>query len=109
MRRLAALALLLAACGAPAEEDISGGDSALGEDAYKAYADLAGIEPDASHAVVVGLRGVSFDGTSHATTYAHAFDDVLVVLTTDKRAVRFRASTHPFQNAASGVPDVDGD
>src|SRR3954470_14618981 len=108
MRRLAVL-LALVACGAPAGDEVSAGDSALGEDAYQAYADLAGIEPDASPAVVVGLRGVSFDGTAHDTTFAHAFDDVLVVLTTDRRAVRFRASTHPFESAAPGVPDVDGD
>jgi hypothetical protein len=108
------LACVLAGCGgAQTEDDASGADSALGADAYGAYADFArdaGLDPDASHgATVIGLRGVSFEGQAHATSYVHAFDDTLVVLTSDERVVRFHASTHPFQNAAPGVPDVDGD
>ncbi len=106
------LACVLAGCGSGAsEDDASGADSALGADAYAAYADLAregGHDPNGA-TVVLGLRGVTYEGEAHATTFVHAFDDTLVVLTADQRVLRFHASTHPFQNAAPGVPDVDGD
>jgi hypothetical protein len=107
------LGCVLAGCASNADDDASAAGSALGADAYGAYADFAranGLDPDASRgATVIGLRGVSFEGEAHATTFAHAFDDTLVVLGSDKRVLRFHASTHPFQNAAPGVPDVDGD
>jgi hypothetical protein len=113
-----AAALALGGCGASsgdAESTDEGAASALGADAWRAYGDLAragGLDPDAAdsaRASVIGLRGGAHDGASHATTYVLAFDDTFAVMTSDHRVLRFRGSTHPFQNTAPGVPDVDGD
>ena len=109
-------ALGLTGCAADSTTDddaSSAGASALGSDAYRTYADLAtegGAAPAAGNVTVLGLRGLSIDGTSHATSYGHAFDDTFVVLRADGTVSRFAGSTHPFELAGvPGVPDADGD
>ncbi|MDB4935262.1 MAG: hypothetical protein JWP87_2234 [Labilithrix sp.] len=102
------------ACTAQAGDDVAlDAPSALGAGAYRTYAELANAHGAAAapgSVTVLGLRGLSFDGATHATTYRHAFDDTLVVLRADGTADRFPASTHPFElSGVPGVPDVDGD
>lgn len=103
------------ACAAPATGDdgVADDHAALGSDAYRVYAELAaeaGAAPSPGAVTVLGLRGLSLDGTVHATKFAHAFDDTLVVLRADGSVARFAASTHPFElQGVPGVPDVDGD
>lgn len=58
---------------------------------------------------VLGLRGLSRDGNTHATTSARQYDDTFVVLTADGRAREFRGATHPGQNSSTASPDVTGD
>jgi hypothetical protein len=105
----------LAGCAAPAASDEAVADdpAALGSDAYRLYADLAaegGAAPSPGAVTVLGLRGLSIDGTKHATRYGHAFDDTLVVLRADGSVERFPASTHPFEReGVPGVPDANGD
>lgn len=118
---LASMSLLVGGCAAEpgAAEEAAGGTSALGEvgelgaDAYRAYGDLAkeaGATPSAGTVTVLGLRGLSIEGTTHATSYVRAFDDTLVVLRADGTVDRFAGSTHPFErNGVPGVPDVNGD
>ena len=116
---LVAAALGVTGCAAAPpsdDDDTSGaGTSALGSDAYRTYADLATAggaapAPAPGSVTVVGLRGLSIDGVSHATTYGHAFDDTFIVLRADGTVARFAGSTHPFELAGvPGVPDVDGD
>lgn len=123
MLRALSISLLVAATslGCTATETRQG-DEAQGEDAlttlgpeaFRVYADLAkeaGAAPASGSVTVLGLRGLSIDGESHATTFARAFDDTLVVLRADgASAVRFAASTHPFElNGVPGVPDANGD
>ncbi|HSO40782.1 MAG TPA: hypothetical protein VLT33_49995 [Labilithrix sp.] len=88
--------------------------TALGPEAYRAYAALAtegGAAPVAGTVTVLGLRGLSIDGASHGTTFGHAFDDTIVVFRADGASVlRFAGSTHPFElRGVPGVPDVNGD
>jgi hypothetical protein len=108
-----AVSLALAACSAAPEDDAAtSAPSALGTDAYETYADFAraeGADPRPGTVTVIGLRGLSTDGEQHATTYAHAFDDTLVVLRADGKVDRFPAATHPHQSHGGGVPDVDHD
>jgi hypothetical protein len=100
-----ALAALLVGCTAgPAEDDEASSDNALGGTDFDRYAQIArdnGVEVDGSTAVVIGLR--------NGGNYVKAFDESFVVLSTDGTATTFHASTHPFQNSAPGVPDVDHD
>lgn len=111
--RLAVVATVLAACGAPAADDTeSSAPSALGDETYRTYAAVAadaGAPVTAGTVTVVGLRGVTVDGEHHDTTYHHGYDDTFVVLEPDGTAVIFAGSTHPFENDASGVPDVNHD
>src|SRR5690349_4476018 len=44
---------------------------------------------------VLGLRGMTVKGTTHATTSSLRYDDTFVVLTADGRVHEFRGSTHP--------------
>jgi hypothetical protein len=110
------IAATAVACAAPAttsDEEAVDAPSALGSDAYRAYADLAtegGGSPSHGTVTVLGLRGLSLDGTTHPTKYAHAFDDTLVVLRADGSVERFAGSTHPFERkGVPGVPDTNGD
>jgi hypothetical protein len=113
----AGFALALSATGCAAEpgtdEVAADAPAALGADAYRIYADLAaegGGAPARGTVTVLGLRGLSSSGDAHATKYARAFDDTLVVLRADGTVARFAASTHPFELAGvPGVPDADGD
>ncbi len=112
-----ALAATLVACAADEGASIGQGENALtalGPEAYRAYAALAiegGLTPEAGTITVLGLRGLATDGTNHATAFGHAFDDTLVVFAKDGASVlRFAASTHPFElRGVPGVPDVNGD
>lgn len=88
--------------------------TALGPEAYRSYAAIAaagGEAPRAGTVTVLGLRGLSSEGAIHATTFARAFDDTVIVFGADGvTARRFAASTHPFElRGAAGVPDVNGD
>src|SRR4051794_334499 len=104
-------------CAASSADESETADDALttfGPDGYRAYAALAsagGASPKAGSVTVLGLRGLAVDGTTHATSFAHAFDDTLVVFDADGvTARRFAASTHPFElHGVPGVPDVNGD
>jgi len=58
---------------------------------------------------VLGLRGLSRDGTQHDTTSARAYDDTFVVLTPDGHVREFSGATHPGQNRSTMSPDVTGD
>lgn len=112
-----ALAATLVACAADEGAPTGQGEdalTALGPEAYRAYADLAiegGLTPEVGTITVLGLRGLATDGTNHPTAFAHAFDDTVVVFAKDGRSVlRFAASTHPFElRGVPGVPDVNGD
>ena len=118
-RPLLLLPLLLAVgCASPASDGDSGDSAetapaALTSEAYRLYGDLAregGAAPSPGSVTVLGLRGLSSARTVHATRYAHAFDDMLVVLRADGTVEQFPASTHPFElDGVPGVPDVDGD
>jgi len=104
----------LVGCAAPEEDDAAtSAPAALGSDAYRIYADLAraeGADPRPGTVTVIGLRGLSVNGETHATTFAKVFDDTLVVLRADGTVDRFAAATHPhFATDESGPPDVDGD
>ena len=71
MRRFALLLALAACAPAASEDEVSGGEDALGADTYETYADFArdaGLPPEEGHATVIGLRGVTFEGTAHATS-----------------------------------------
>ncbi len=69
-----------------------------------------GVVPRPDRALVVGLRGRDLSGAPHETRIERAHDDTLVVLTPDRRVLRFAASTHPWEvDGGAGVPDVDGD
>lgn len=115
------LAIAALGCAPDSDREAASSDDALtelvtthGPEAYRAYAELAtagGETPAPGTITVLGLRGLSFEGTTHATVYGHAFDDTLVVLAADGLSVmRFAASTHPFERSGvPGVPDVDGD
>lgn len=114
---LSFLALAGVACTADAGSDAPSTDealTALGPEAYQAYAALAkegGLAPTPGSITVLGLRGLSTEGVVHPVSYTRAFDDTLVVLGADGHtAVRFAASTHPFElKGVPGVPDVNGD
>lgn len=58
---------------------------------------------------VLGLRGLSRDGTTHDTTSARRYDDTFVVLTPDGRVRELSGATHPGQNRSTMSPDVTGD
>lgn len=58
---------------------------------------------------VLGLRGLSRDGTTHDTTAARRYDDTMVVLTPDGHVRELRGATHPGQNGSTASPDVTGD
>ena len=112
---IASFGLITIGCSTPVEGDQGATEapSALSSDSYDVYAALAtagGAAPARGAVTVLGLRGLSIDGTAHATAYKHAFDDTLVVLLADGTAQRFAASTHPFElHGVPGVPDVNGD
>lgn len=79
---------------------------------YARYAELArehGMTPRRDRALVIGVRGRNVRGEPHDVKIAPAYDDTLVVLTPDRRALVLPASTHPWERAGPGVPDVDGD
>ena len=112
---LVAFAPITIGCSTPSSSDDGAVDapSALNSDDYEIYADLAtgaGAAPSAGSVTVLGLRGLSVDGSAHATKFVHAFDDTIVVLRADGTAERFAGSTHPFElDGAAGVPDTNGD
>lgn len=60
-------------------------------------------------ATVLGIRGVSLDGSAHGTTSSRRYDDTFVVLTPDGRVRELRGATHPGQNRSTMSPDADGD
>lgn len=65
--------------------------------------------PSPGQVVVVGVRGLSADGERHPTVAKHEFDDIFVVLESDRARV-LSASTHPFEKTGvPGVPDVNRD
>jgi len=119
---VAALLAVCAGCaaGSSAEEvDGEGAGAALSAAAtpdptfaqWAQIATLAGAPVNRhGEATVVGVRGMGRDGTTHATSAHHAFDDVVVVLKPDHTIVKISMSTHPFETGGvAGVPDVDGD
>ena len=114
---IGATAIALGACAVEDGSPTGQGEdalTALGPEAYRAYAALAiegGLTPVAGTITVLGLRGLAVDGANHATAFGHAFDDTIVVFRADGASVlRFAASTHPFElHGVAGVPDVNGD
>lgn len=115
MRWVPILSLLaLAACASPVDarstEAESSAASDLGPDfdAYAALADRHGVSIRPGRMLVIGLRGRDTDGTLHPTRVAKVFDDTLVLLTADHRAIRLPVSTHPWETHGD-VPDVNGD
>lgn len=111
---LALASLGLVAC-APAEDDAADdtASAAALTPAYakwSAFADAHGVRATAGRARVVGIRGRDTTGRAHATTVERGvFDDSLVVLTADGRAVPLAVSTHPWERGSTSSPDVDGD
>lgn len=82
------------------------------ESKYERYKDLAlrhGIKPRSDRALVIGLRGRDIAGKIHPLRIRPAYHDTLVILTTDGRVIELPVSTHPWQNEAPGIPDVDAD
>ncbi|MBL8613572.1 MAG: hypothetical protein JNL38_39905 [Myxococcales bacterium] len=77
--------------------------------AWSALADSRGLRATPGRARVIGLRGQDTAGRLHDTRVARVFDDALVVLTADGRAVTLAASTHPWETSSPHSPDVDGD
>lgn len=76
---------------------------------YTAFARCHGMEPRSNRSLVIGLRGRSIEGKVRSTRIRSDYADTLVVLTKDRRVVTFAVSTHPWEKAAPGIPDVDGD
>jgi hypothetical protein len=119
LRALVLSMLALAGVGCTADsaaEPVTSDDAltSLGPEAYRAYATLAaasGAAPAPGTVTVLGLRGLSVDGAKHGTSFERSFDDTLIVLGADGvTALRFAASTHPFERkGVPGVPDVNGD
>jgi hypothetical protein len=73
---------------------------------YASVAEGAGV--DTSRTFVVGLRGVSRDGTRHDVRTLQKFDDVVAVVSPGA-VVEMAASTHPWFARSSAAPDVNGD
>jgi peptidoglycan hydrolase-like protein with peptidoglycan-binding domain len=57
---------------------------------------------------VLGIRGMSRDGSVHDTGSTRRYDDTMVVLTPDGRVQEFAGATHPGQNSSRSSPDVAG-
>lgn len=113
-----ALAAMLAGCAAPNDEPAGKIDestaAATETPLYTTWAKIARDRGVSLHregrAAVVGVRGRSLDGSAHAISSKHAYDDMLVVLRRDGTAIELAASTHPFEkHGENGVPDVDED
>lgn len=70
------------------------------------------VNPD-GQPTVLGLRGLSRDGTAHDTTSSRQYDDTFVVLTRDAggnpHVREFHGATHPGQRGSTSAPDVTGD
>jgi peptidoglycan hydrolase-like protein with peptidoglycan-binding domain len=60
-------------------------------------------------ATVLGIRGLSRDGSTHDTGSTRAYDDTFVVLTPDGRVRELSGATHPGQRSSTQSPDVTGD
>jgi len=110
-----ALALAAVACAAPTGEDAAD-DTASAAALTPAYAkwstfaDARGLRATAGRARVIGIRGRDTSGRVHPTTVERGvFDDAVVVLTADGRAVTLAVSTHPWERGSTSSPDVDGD
>jgi hypothetical protein len=112
-----ALLPLVAACGVAAADEPRGGSETSAAEAlsgsyesWDAFAKDHGLPAHHGRARVVGVRGRDTDGNVHSTTISRGiFDDMLVVLTTDGRAVKLAVSTHPWERVSSSSPDVDRD
>ena len=115
---LLALALLVPACAADSarEEggDVGGGEGAVSETDYAAWAPLVTASGAQLHpsglVTVLGVRGRGLEGERHDATSKQVYDDTFVILKPDHTALILAGSTHPFQTSGvPGVPDVDGD
>ncbi len=60
-------------------------------------------------ATVLGVRGLNADGARHATRATRAYDDFIVVLTSDGHVNEFSGATHPGNAWSPKARDVDGD
>ncbi len=87
--------------------------SASESEKYAHYANLvrqAGGQVCANgKATVLGIRGMTLDGTRHASTSSRSYDDVFVVLTPEGRCYELRGATHPGQKSSGAAPDVTRD
>ena len=115
---VAALFALTTGCAAAPSESTDGESADLTattpDPAFAKWAQVAALAGATVNrnreATVIGVRGASLDGTTHATRARHAFDDYVVVLKPDHSIVKIPMSTHPFETGGvAGVPDVDGD
>lgn len=98
--------------GANSSERAKSSERATPDEAYARYAAFArrhGMAPSRDRALVIGIRGRDLRGELHDTRIVAAYDDTLVVLTPDRRVVTLPVSTHPWERAGPGVPDVNGD
>jgi hypothetical protein len=105
--------LALVACVSPDDHptgavNAAASDDALDFDAYLALAARHNVQPRPGHMLAIGLRGRDTGGNLHPTSVGHAFDDTLVLLTPDHRAIQLAVSTHPWETRGD-VPDVNGD
>jgi hypothetical protein len=110
-------AVALAACGDAgtevADDEVQARLSGAGSvdfATYAAFASQHGKAPS-DRTLVIGIRGRDPAGNLHPTRVSRVFDDTLIVLTPDKRAIVLPVSTHPWetQSTNAGVPDVDRD
>jgi hypothetical protein len=120
---LASVLVIVAGCAVdPGTEDPGGDPTSSGGKAdgeatapgrsYEAYAAIAaahGVTLSTTKPTVLGLRGMSLAGELHDTQASETFDDTLVVLTPDHRAIELAGSTHPWRKGSSSVPDANGD
>lgn len=77
---------------------------------YAVFARRHGMVLQPDRALVIGVRGRTVAGVVHEVRVRRAYDDLLLVLTPDRRVIRLAASTHPWEiEGGEGVPDVDRD
>lgn len=82
------------------------------ESKYEKYKELAsrhGMKPRSDRALVIGIRGRDLAGRLHPLRIQAGYRDTLVILTPDRHVIELAVSTHPWEKAAPGVPDVNGD
>lgn len=115
LRPCLALGLLLSIFGSPAlaqSKEAKPSSAKPTDSAYARYTKFAkehGVKQHRSRALVIGLRGRDIEGKLHKTRIRSAYNDTLIILTRDGRVIEYRASTHPWELEAPGIPDVDGD